>query len=177
MDAAVSPLFAVLLGPAFDALPGPVRALHVAQGGRRYAGSVEVERGPGLLSRLVAFATHLPPAGSGPLCVEIEASPQQERWTRFIGGRAMPSRLWRDGDVLCERLGLATFGFRLEVVDGAIAWRVVRVQALGVSLPARWFAGVGARESADGERYAFDVWASLPLAGLLVHYSGWLDVD
>lgn len=176
MDAAVSPLFAVLLGPAFDALPGPVRALHVAQGRRRYAGSVDVERGPGLLSRLVAFATHLPPAGSGPLCVEIQASPQQERWIRFIGGRAMPSRLRREGDVLCERLGLATFGFRLEVADDAIAWRVVRVRVFGVSLPSRWFTGVGARESADGERYAFDVWASLPLAGLLVHYRGWLDV-
>ena len=166
----------MLLGTAFDALPRPVRALHVAQGRRRYAGAVEVERGSGLLSRLVAFATHLPPAGSGPLCVEIDASPDAERWTRFIGGRAMPSRLWRDGDVLCERLGLATFGFRLEVVNEATVWRVVRVSVFGVSLPARWFTGVGARESADGERYAFDVWASLPLVGLLVHYTGWLDV-
>ena len=36
--------------------------------------------------------------------------------------------------------------------------------------------GVGAREFADGERYAFDVRAWLPLVGLLVHYTGWLDV-
>lgn len=176
MDAAVSPLFAALLGPAFAALPAPVRALHAAQGVWRYAGEVQVERGSGVLSRLIAVATHLPPAGTGPLCVEIDASPDHERWTRFIGGRAMPSRLWRDGDVLCERLGLATFGFALDVADGAIAWRVVRVRALGLSLPARWFAGVGARESAADGRYRFDVWASLPLAGLLVHYRGWLDV-
>ena len=176
MDAAVRSLFAQVLGPAFDALPAPVRALHVAQGRRRYAGAVEVERGSGPLSRLAAFATRLPPAGSGPLCVEIEASPSQEYWTRYIGGRAMPSRLWREGSVLCERLGVATFGFHLEVVNEAIVWRVVRVRVFGVSLPPRWFTGVGARESADGERYAFDVWASLPLAGLLVHYRGWLDV-
>ncbi len=167
----------MLLGPAFDALPGPVRALHVAQGRRRYAGKVEVERGSGLLSRLVAFATHLPPAISGPLCVEIEASPSQERWTRYIGGRAMPSRLWRDGDVLCERLGVATFGFRLDVVDDAIAWRVAWVRVFGVSLPSRWFTGVGAREFGEEGRYRFDVWATLPLTGLLVHYRGWLDVD
>lgn len=176
MDAAVSPLFAALLGPAFDALPAPVRALHAAQGLQRYAGEVEVERGSGVLSRLVAAATRLPPAGAGPLCVEIDAEPDHERWTRFIGGRAMPSRLWRDGEVLCERLGLATFGFRLALVDGAVAWRVVRVRVLGVSLPARWFTGVGARESAEEGRYRFDVWAALPLAGLLVHYRGWLDV-
>ena len=113
MDAAVSPLFAALLGPAFATLPEPVRALHVAQGLKRYVGEVQVERGSGLLSRLVAAATHLPPGGIGPLGVEIDASPDHERWTRYIGGRAMPSRLWREGDVLCERLGVATFGFHL----------------------------------------------------------------
>ena len=152
MDAAVSPLFAALLGPAFATLPEPVRALHVAQGLKRYVGEVQVERGSGLLSRLVAAVTHLPPAGAGPLCVEIDASPDHERWIRYIGGRAMPSRLWREGDVLCERLGVATFGFHLEVVNEAIVWRVVRVGVFGVSLPPRWFTGVGARESADGER-------------------------
>lgn len=176
MDAAVRSLFAQVLGPAFDTLPAPVRALHLAQGMGRYRGEVDVERGQGWLSRVVAAATHLPPAACGPVCVEIDASPESERWTRFIGGRAMPSRLWREGDVLCERLGLATFGFRLEVVDAAIVWRVVRVRVFGLSLPAHWFTGVGARESAEGERYRFDVWAALPLAGRLVHYRGWLDV-
>ena len=128
-----------------------------------------------VLSRLVAAATHLPPAGAGPLCVEIDASPDHERWTRFIGGRAMPSRLWREGDVLCERLGMATFGFHLEVVNEAIVWRVVRVGVFGLSLPPRWFTGVGAREFAEDARYRFEVWASLPRAGLLVRYRGWLD--
>ena len=176
MDAAVSPLFAALLGPAFATLPEPVRALHVAQGLKRYVGEVQVERGSGLLSRLAAFATRLPPAGSGPLCVEIDASPDHERWIRYIGGRAMPSRLWREGDVLCERLGVATFGFHLEVVNEAIVWRVVRVGVFGVSLPPRWFTGVGAREFAEDARYRFEVWASLPLVGLLVHYAGGRDV-
>ncbi len=169
-------LFAQVLGPAFDALPVPVRALHMAQGLHRYRGDVEVDRGAGVLSRFIAAATRLPPAGRGPLCVEIDASLHAERWTRFIGGRAMPSRLWREGDVLCERLGLATFGFRLAVVEDAIAWRVVRASVFGLRLPTRWFAGVGARESAEDGRYRFDVWASLPVAGLLVHYKGWLDV-
>lgn len=176
MDPAVTPLFAQVLGPAFDALPAPVRALHRAQGARRYHGEVDVERGGTALARLCAWATRLPPAGQGPVRVDIEASPAGERWTRHIGGRAMPSRLWRDGDVLCERLGLATFGFRLELVEQAIAWRVVRVRVFGLPLPAAWFTGVGARESADGGRYRFDVRAALPLAGLLVHYRGWLDV-
>jgi len=52
----------------------------------------------------------------------------------------------------------------------------VQARALGVPLPARWFAGVAARESEADGRYCFDVRAALPLAGLLVHYRGWLDV-
>ena len=63
-----------------------------------------------------------------------------------------------------------------DAVDGAIVWRVVRVSAFGLPLPARWFTGVGARESAEDGRYRFDVWASLPFIGLLVHYRGWLDL-
>jgi len=177
MDPAVAPLFEQVLGPAFATLPAPVRALHRAQGERRHRGEVEVERGRTPLARLCAWATRLPPAGHGPVRVDIDAAPDGERWTRRIGGRAMPSRLWREGDVLCERLGLATFGFRLEVIEQAIAWRVARVRVLGLPLPAAWFGGVGARESADGGRYRFDVRAALPLAGLLVHYRGWLDVD
>lgn len=179
MDAALTapPLFAQLLGPAFAALPAPVSALHLAQGPRRYRGRVEVARGSGLLSRLLAAATRLPPAGAGPLRVDIDARPQGERWTRHVGGRAMPSRLWRDGDLLCERLGPVRFGFRLRAAEGAIHWQVVQARVLGLPLPAAWFAGVGARESADGARYCFDVWAAMPLAGPLVHYRGWLAVD
>jgi len=51
------------------------------------------------------------------------------------------------------------------------------VQVLGLRLPAAWFEGVSARESEHDDRYHFDVGASLPLAGLLVRYRGWLHVD
>ena len=56
MDAAVRSLFAQVLGPAFDTLPAPVRALHLAQGIHRYRGDIAVERGGGALSRIVAAA-------------------------------------------------------------------------------------------------------------------------
>jgi hypothetical protein len=36
---------------------------------------------------------------------------------------------------------------------------------------------VRARESAEGERYRFEVAAALPLAGPLLHYRGWLHVE
>ena len=174
--ASVPLLFPALLGAAFDVLPLRVRALHLHAGAQRLHGEVHVERGDGWFSRLCAWATRLPPAGEGPIAVEITASPGEERWTRHVAGHAMPSRLWARDGLLCERLGLVTFGFRLQVEDDAIVWRAARVRVFGLTLPARWFRGVVARESQQADRYRFEVVAALPLAGLLVRYRGWLHV-
>jgi hypothetical protein len=177
VDAALSaPLFQRLLGTDFETLPAAVRRLHAAAGHRRYHGQVEVVRGAHPCARLFAWATRLPPAGQGDIVVEIGVSGEAENWTRHVGGHAMPSRLWRRQGLLCEQLGLVRFGFGLAVEQGSIVWRVVRVSALGLPMPARWFGEVRARESEAEGRYRFDVAAALPMVGLLVRYRGWLDV-
>lgn len=176
-----APLFPRVLGPGFATLPPTVRRLHEVPGAGRWQGEVVVERGRHPLARLFAWVTHLPPAGAGPVVVDIDAVDGRERWVRRIGGRAMPSRLWAGqgamAGLLCERLGAVLFGFAMRVEDDALVWRVARVRVFGwVPLPARGFAGVVARESERDGRYRFDVRAELPVAGLLVHYRGWLDV-
>lgn len=171
-------LFRRLLGAAaFDALPPEVQRLHLRPGHARYRGEVDIARGHGLLSRLCAWATRLPKAGVGPIEVEIVAEKGRETWTRHVGAHAMRSRLWAGEGLLREKLGLVTFGFRLSSEHEDIVWRVERVRALGLPLPAAWFSQVRARESAEGGRYRFEVVAALPLAGPLVHYRGVLDVD
>lgn len=179
--AASVPLFPRVLGPGFATLPPTVRRLHLTPGAGRWQGEAVVERGRHPLARLFAWATDLPPVGAGPAVVEIEARYGRERWVRRIGGDAMPSRLWAgegaSEGLLCERLGAVLFGFAMRVEEGAIVWRVARVRVFGwLPLPARWFAGVVARESERDGRYRFDVRAEMPVAGLLVHYRGWLDV-
>ncbi len=178
MDAVVSRgLFRrVLDGGVFDGLPPTVKVLHSRDGCHRYRGEVEVSRGKHPLARMLAWAARLPPAGKGDVEVEIDADGRGERWTRRIGGHAMPSRLWLQDGLLCEQLGLVRFGFRLTAEEGVLVWRVARVRTLGLPLPARWFGGVRARESEVAGRYHFDVEARLPVAGLLVHYCGWVDV-
>lgn len=173
-----APLFPHLLGPAFDALPASVQRLHLRAGRATYAGHVSVLRGERWLARLCARATRLPPAGDGPIRVDIETSARGESWTRHVGRHAMHSRLWAADGLLCERLGLVTFGFRLGTEEARLTWRVARVRAVGVPLPARLFSKVIAYEgeTRDG-RYTFDVSATLPLIGPLVHYRGWLHVD
>ncbi|GAB2502081.1 DUF4166 domain-containing protein [Lysobacter humi (ex Lee et al. 2017)] len=170
-------IFARLLGGEFRTLPPTVQRLHLREGRARYHGEVVVERGAGLLSRLCAAATRLPPPGSGPIVVDLDITPGREMWTRRVAGRAMPSRLVAHGGRLRERLGLVTFDFDLAVRDGCIEWRVARAAALGLALPLRWFDGVRATESEADGRYRFDVRARLPVVGRLVHYRGWLDVD
>lgn len=178
MDAALKqPLFARVLGAEFESLPAAVRQLHLAGGHRRYRGHVQVLRGTGLLSRVCAWAARLPPAGEGALEVEIESSGASEKWTRHIGGRPMPSRLWQQDGLLCEQLGLVRFGFALQIEREALVWRVQRARVLGLGLPAHWFGKVLAFESEAAGRYRFDVAASLPAIGLLAHYQGWLHVD
>lgn len=178
-------LFRRLLGAErFDALPLPLRTLHLRSGRAIWRGDVEVTRGTGLLSRLCAWATRLPREGRGPIEVEIiafesAADAGHEQWTRHIDGHAMRSRLWAQDGLLCERLGLVTFAFSLDSAGDDIAWKVTRVRVLGVlPLPVAWFSQVSARETAgDDGRYRFEVMAALPLAGPLVHYRGALRVE
>jgi hypothetical protein len=175
----VTALFARVLGDAaFSTLPLRVQALHRAQGKRVYLGEAQVQSGSGFLARLCAWATALPRAGSTvPVRVEITSGENSERWAREFGAQRMPSRFWSQDGLLCERIGLVTFGFALQADSGELIWHVRRVRALGIPLPAGWFRGVTARESEASGRYCFDVAARLPLAGLLVHYRGWLTVD
>ncbi len=172
---ASAPLFRRVLGEPYASLPACVRALHARSG--RWRGEAMVDRGDGALSRLFAWLTRLPPAGAHPVVVEIVAGGADEYWTRRYGAaHAMPSRLWIARGALHERLGPATLRYRITVEAGAIVWRVSGVRIFGLlPLPARWFAGVEARESGQNGRYRFDVCARLPGIGLLVHYRGWVE--
>lgn len=167
-------LFPSLLGPDFDALPASVRRLHLRQGKAVYHGDVVVERGQGWLSRLCGWATRLPPAGSGPITVEIEADAGRECWSRQVGRHDMRSRLWRADGLLQERLGLVTFSFRITAGNDRLDWMVVGVRVFGLPLPARAFRQVRAHESEVAGRYTFHVSAALPVVGALVHYHGCL---
>ncbi|NUO74392.1 MAG: DUF4166 domain-containing protein [Lysobacter sp.] len=169
-------LYRKLLGARCDRLPASVRRLHDRTGLQRYRGEVSVVRGRSWLSRLCAWAARLPPQTHGAIEVEIDADAHGERWVRRFDGHAMPSRLWAQEGLLCERLGLLRFAFVLEADESAVLWRVQGVHALGIALPQRWFDGVTAMESESEGRYRYDVRAELPVAGLLVHYWGWLDV-
>ena len=173
------PLFRRVLGDAFDALPARLRALHDIAPGQRSAwrGEAAIARGRNPLARLCALATRLPPANErAPTVVEFVATADAETWRRDFDGAPMVSRYRRRGGLLCERLGLVEFAFALRIEAGEILWTTAGVRLFGLlPLPAAWFAGVRCRERERNGRYEFLVEATLPLAGPLVRYEGWLE--
>jgi len=165
-----------LLGERFDRLPAALREVHGEAGTASFAGRCDVERGEGFISSLLGLVTRLPPAGREiPIEVVLRRDAGGETWTRRFAGHAMRSRLREHDGLLVEALGLARFAFALEADDaGRIAWRLRGVRALGLPLPLSWFERVEAREWDQDGDYRFEVRASVPVAGLLVHYRGWL---
>jgi Domain of unknown function (DUF4166) len=162
----------------FDDLPAALREAHGTESETRFTGRCDIERGTGVLARAMAAAASLPRAGRDvPVRVTMRRDGEREFWTREFAGRPMRSTLRARGDVLEESLGPMRFRFALRANDGGIDWKVVGVRALGMALPVAWFSSVGARESASGGRYCFDIRAGMPLVGLLVRYRGVLDVE
>jgi hypothetical protein len=177
MGASAGNPFADLLGTAYAVIPDPVRALHDRALPARFDGEVDIEAGHGLAARVLGSCAGLPRrSGTFPLRFEIRGDAHRQLWIRHFPPRPMRSRLHAEGGLLCERMGAATFAFRLEGDAGGTRWHVARVRALGVPLPLHWFRGMSAREYAQDGRYRFDVEVSLPMIGHLVAYRGWLDV-
>lgn len=173
-------LFQRLLGPAFYAMPEPVRRLHARDGRFRYAGRTRIVGADNALGRLCARLARLPrSADDVPTVVAFECGQRGETWRRTFGDQRMQSRL-RDGrdGLLHERLGALHLRFSLHATGDALWWHVAGARAFGVlPLPASWFEHVRCRVSADGDRYTFVVEATLPIAGRVVRYDGWLVPD
>lgn len=173
-------LYQTLLGAAFFRLPDTLRTLHARRDVARYAGRVTVTRGTGLVSRACARLAGLPRAMTdAPLVVTFATGPRGELWDRSFGEPPRASRMrshlsHRDGR-LRERVGPVQLRFALHSHDGAIYWNVVGARLFGLlPLPAALFREVRCSEREVDGRYTFEVQAALPLAGALVHYTGWL---
>jgi hypothetical protein len=169
------PLFAQLLGPSFGELADTIQRVHDARPIKTLRGRCAIQRGNSVLARALARIAALPPAGNDVAVeVRIETGADGEIWTRNFGGHIMRSRLSTRAGLLRERLGPVTLSFALTAVEQRLQWRAVGADFLGVPLPKMCWSGAHASEFMQSNRYTFDVQASLPAVGLLVHYRGWL---
>jgi NAD(P)-dependent dehydrogenase (short-subunit alcohol dehydrogenase family) len=170
------PLYARVMGERFAALPPAVRRMHEVLRDGGAAGRADVTRGQGWAARLVARLFGFPPAGRDiPVQVAFAEADGVETWTRDFGGRRFSSRLSRRGALLVERFGPLRFGFDLPGGPDGLSMRLVRWWLGPVPLPPALAPRSEAREWEEDGRFHFDVPIALPLAGLVVHYRGWLE--
>ena len=176
---AAAPLYRRILGDAFDTMPAPWRAMHDFKGGLTAGGLARVDRGTGLLARLVAGMLGLPRAGDNvPVKVTFTARRGVEIWRRQFADRSFVSTQdqgrGRFEHLLCERFGPLRFGLALVTENERMLLIVRRWSIFGVPLPRAWAPVSTAYEFVDEARFNYYVEVGHPLTGLVVRYRGWL---
>ncbi len=173
------PLYARILGDAWDRLPEVLRQMHTPGGGMIAAGRATVERGRSPLARLIAAIFGFPPAAADvPVQVTFNVNENGEQWERNFARRRFSSLQaegrGRSDRLLAERFGPFEFGLAL-VVDGD-RMRLIpcRWSAFGLAMPLCFIPSGDCFETVEGGRFRFHVEICLPLAGLVVRYRGWL---
>jgi hypothetical protein len=174
-----TPLYRRLLGEAWDSLPAPLQAMHDLDGELIAEGIAEVERGHGLLARLVARIVGFPQAGKSiPVKVAFRARDGREHWQRTFAGDQFASiqeqGRGRFEHLLCERFGPLVFGMALVLEDGRLRLIVRRWSAFGIPLPRSLAPTGNSYEFAQDGRFHFHVEIRHPHTGLIVGYRGWL---
>jgi saccharopine dehydrogenase-like NADP-dependent oxidoreductase len=174
-------LFARAIGPAFQTLPDPIRALHETPGRLVWRGRAMSEGASSPLAALVARLVGFP--GGQADCeaeVRIDADGERSIWRRRIGGRTFSSVLSRPGDGgrIVERFGGLSFGLRLTPEGDKLIYSVEGWRLGPLPLPQALAPRTLTHEEVDADgRFVFDVEISAPLIGRLVRYRGWLVRD
>jgi hypothetical protein len=176
---ATAPLYADILGDAWQKLPEQIRAMHDIRDAARAEGRGRVERGRSVLARLACAVVGFPrDTADTPVSVQFEASNGIETWTRTFGNDRFHSRQFagrgRCEHLLCERFGPLTFAMALVVAGDRLSLVLRRWSIFGLPLPMWLCPRSQSHESAEQGRFNFHVEISHPLTGLIVRYDGWL---
>lgn len=173
-------LMQAVLGDRVDRLPAAIQRLAEVHDVAHFRGEASVERGTGLLSRVIGRLVGFPPATDA---VEVEVTKAVtatgETWTRRFGDRSFVSHLSHrssEAGILRERFGPMSFSIALTVDGASVRWPVVRWRYLGLPMPSILRPTSDTVEYVDESgRFMFRVEISLPVVGLVVRYKGWLE--
>lgn len=168
-------LYRRVLGERYDTLPEAVRTIHHVCGDNGASGESVVTGGRNIFARLIARVMRFPKEGSCSLHVSFAEKDGVERWTRSFGDQSFTSHLSEHSGRLVERFGALRFKFDLPSDDRGLEMHIRGWSFLGLPLPLALAPQGIAREWQENGRFRFDVPIALPLVGLVVHYTGWLE--
>ena len=174
----IGTVFQRVLGAAFASLPEPVQSLHRGSAGRhRFLGRASVQRGSGLIAKLIANVIGFPAATDDvPVRVTIDRTEEEETWTRDFGGKTFRSHL-RLGNAqndhhVVERFGLIRVGIALIVRENTLHFIPRRWNFLGVPLPHFLIPDGPCVESVIDGKFHFSICIQAPWIGPIVTYEG-----
>ncbi|HEX5107181.1 MAG TPA: DUF4166 domain-containing protein [Vicinamibacterales bacterium] len=148
--------YEAVLGQAFASLHAHVRCAHLPP--LRAEGTIDVEHGPGWLTRPMIWLMKLPAAGARqPVRLDVAEDGSELVWTRRIGASILRTRQRASGSRLVERSGLGRVSFDLAVEDGALLYRQSSIHVAGLPLPESLSPRVGAVVSATREGWSVAV--------------------
>lgn len=174
-------LYPSVLGASFNELSPVVRAFHVGGRSLRARGVFAVQHSRFWIGRVLVRLAGLPRAGDGvDVRLEVSATARGERWSRIFGGVAMVSEQWQDGGHIVERVGTTEVRFALVNEQGALVFRQVRhalrLGPLRLPLPSFLAVRVSARVHEEHGAMVSDIRMEAPVLGLILRYSGRLEV-
>lgn len=179
------PLYARVLGDTWHALPEPLRRMHDIEGEGLAEGLADIDRGDGVIARLIAAIVGFPRAGQGvPVQVLFKADARGELWQRTFAGKRFASYQFaslpyadvgpRDA-IVFERFGLITIALHLVLRNKRLDVLPVRWSLLGIPLPKALMPVGETYEWVDSQnRFNFHVEIGHPWFGRVVRYRGFL---
>ncbi|HYD17977.1 MAG TPA: DUF4166 domain-containing protein [Patescibacteria group bacterium] len=174
----LQPLFARILGPAWERLAPQLREMHNVTHMLEAGGGARIIRGSSPLARFGCWLMGFPPAGEDvPVRVHFAVREGVETWTRNFGGHRFRSRQYfasASPPAVTERFGPLRFTMTLtpdgdRLVLGLRGWSMFRVP-----LPLALAVRMEAYETVEDGKFLFNVRVWHPLAGPIIHYRGWL---
>ena len=170
-------LYETVLGARYAELAPAVQTFHCLTGAVTLHGEVETEPPATHLARVLAWCIRTPRAPTrGPIRITLNTAGTEEIWTRQFPRHTMRSTLSLHRGYLTERLGAVRLFFSLEANHAVLRMRLEGLRFLGIPCPAWLRPAVLAEESGDGDRFHFNVRASVPLLGVVAAYRGYLDL-
>lgn len=170
------PLYQRVMGERYGTLPEIVRKIHHLCGDSGASGEGVVAGGANIFARLIAKSMRFPKPGTHALHVSFAECDGVERWTRSFGDQSFTSHLSERNGRLVERFGPLRFQFDLPSDENGLEMLIRGWSFLGLPLPLALGPQTRAREWQENGRFRFDVPIALPLVGLVVHYTGWLEM-
>lgn len=170
-----SSLYRRLLGADFDKLDPTLRTFHDSMEGGGGSGTFTIIRGEGMLRGTLARLLGLPSPGENRrVDLQVIARGGTEQWIRRFGDDTLHTLQWEEDGLLAERAGPMLFRFRLSHDAGGLRFEHHSSELFGISIPKVLAPRVRAYARGVGERWEIEVGISLPLAGTITSYRGYI---